>query len=672
MAASASMLSLTSPAGPDALVVIRLDAVETISALFRFEVTAVGADGIDPVSMLNQGACVELAVAGTATRYFHGIIEAFGAVDKAGPTDSEYRLTLVPRLVATALQEDCRMFFNVTAKDILQTIFGDASVSPVTFRLYGTPAQRKATAQYNETSLHFVTRLMEEEGWYYFFEHTADNHTLIIADRNAAFQAIPGADLGFGPGDTADLLTQWETPQTLTHGGVSLRDYDPDAPSKQLKADKATVLKHPGIANRKVFHWPGLTRDTGEIADRAQRQMEAAEAEVSLIQGAGRMGSLYAGGRFTVKVDTTAVPHVVRQIRHEASDDSRRSGSGHEAYANSFTAFPNTVPWRQPMTTHRPRMEGLHTAIVLAPDGQEIYTDEQGRIKIRFFWDWRQDATADNSDWVRVVQPWAGNGWGGQFIPRINTEVAVAFMDSDPDRPVVVGGFYNATDKPIFPVAEKTKSGFRTRSVLKGGTDAFNEFSLNDDIGKELVFLHAQKDLTTEVENDQILTVDNDRTVTVKGKETVTIKGDRAHEVTVGNESLVIKQGNQSIEVDTGNQTTLIKTGNQSTTLKTGNQTIELSMGNQTTTLDMGNQSTDVKLGNITIKADVGAITLQALQSITLKVGTNSLTISPTGVEIKGMMVSIEGQMQTEVKGLMTTTSGTAMLTLKGAITMIN
>jgi type VI secretion system secreted protein VgrG len=330
------------------------------------------------------------------------------------------------------------------------------------------------------------------------------------------------------------------------------------------------------------------------------------------------------------------------------------------------------VPWRQPMTTHRPRMEGLHTAIVLAPAGDEIYTDEQGRIKIRFFWDWRADATADNSDWVRVVQPWAGNGWGGQFIPRINTEVAVAFMDGDPDRPVVVGGFYNATDKPIFPVAEKTKTGFRTRSVLKGGTDAFNEFSLNDDIGKEIILLHAQKDLTTEVENDQILIVDNDRTVTVKGKETVTIKGDRAHEVTVGNESLVIKQGNQSIEVDTGNQTTLIKTGNQSTTLKTGNQTIELSMGNQTTTLDMGNQSTDAKLGNITIKADVGAITLQALQSITLKVGTNSLTISPTGVEIKGMMVSIEGQMQTEVKGLMTTTSGTAMLTLKGAITMIN
>jgi type VI secretion system secreted protein VgrG len=664
MPATDTMMSLTSPAGADALTVTRLSAVETISELFHFEVTAVGADGITPVSMLNQPACVALNNAGTTTRYFHGIVLDFGAVGKSGPTDTQYRFTLVPRLAETSLQADCRMFFKKTAKDILQTIFTEAGVTAVTFRLYGTPVSRDATAQYNETSLHFVTRLMEEEGWFYFFEHAADSHTLIVTDSNSGFQAISGADLRFGPGDTADQLTQWETPQTLTHGKVSLRDYDPDAPSKQLKANKPTVLKHGGASNREVFHWPGLTRDTGQIADLAKRRMEAAEAGVSLVQAAGRMGSLYAGGRFTVKEGTAApAPYVVREIRHLATDDLRRAGSGSETYSNSFTAFANTVPWRQPMATARPRMEGLHTAIVLAPSGEEIYTDDQGRIKVRFFWDWREDATADNSAWVRVVQPWAGNGWGGQFIPRINTEVAVAFMDADPDRPVVVGGFYNATDKPIFPVAEKTKTGFRSRSVLKGGTDMFNEFSFDDTKDSEVAFLHAQKDLTTEVENDQVLKVDHDRTVTVKGKETVTIKGNRAHEVTEGDESLLIKQGNQSIEVDTGNQ---------ATTLKTGNQTLELSMGNQTTTLDMGNQSTEAKLGNITVKADVGAITLQALQSITLKVGSNSLTISPTGVEIKGMMVSIEGQISTEVKGLMTTTSGSAMLTLKGAITMIN
>ena len=177
--------------------------------------------------------------------------------------------------------------------------------------------------------------------------------------------------------------------------------------------------------------------------------------------------------------------HVVREITHFAEDDSgSRRGEGASTYSNSFTALPNTVPWRQPMATARPRMEGLHTANVLAPSGEEIHTDDQGRIKIRFFWDWREDATADNSEWVRVVQPWAGNQWGGQFIPRVDTEVAVAFMDADPDRPIVVGGFYNGNDKPIFPVAEKTKLGFRSRSVTKGGTDDFNEILLRRQEGQ--------------------------------------------------------------------------------------------------------------------------------------------------------------------------------------------
>lgn len=623
-----SQLSLTSPAGEGVLTPLRLVAVEQISTLFRFELEAVAGSAIDPASMLNQPACVALNNGGVTTRYFHGIVAEFGAIGHGGPLETLYRLVLLPRLAATDLQADCRMFFHKTAKDILDTLFGEAGVTASAFRLYSIPASRDATAQYNETSLRFATRLMEEEGWFYFFEHAADGHTLVVTDGNTGFQAIPGATLRHGTGDTADLLTDWQDTQSLTHGQVSLRDYDPDMPDKQLKAQKQTILKHGGADARPVFHWPALTRSTAQVADLAKHRMEAAEAGVSLVRAEGRLGSLYAGGRFMLQGESgSPLPYVVQAIRHEVEDDARRSESGAESYANSFSAFPNAVPWRQPMATGRPRMEGLHTAIVLVPEGQEIHTDDQGRIKLRFFWDWRADATADNSAWVRVVQPWAGNGWGGQFIPRVGTEVAVAFMDADPDRPVVVGGFYNGADKPIFPVAEKTKLGFRSRSVTKGGADAFNEFSFNDDIGKEAMLLHAQKDFVTEVENDQTLTVDHDRTATVKGKETVTVTGDRTHEVSQGNEALVVKQGNQS---------------------------------------------TDVELGDISIKADAGSITVQAMQSITLKVGGNLLTLSQSGIELKGLMVTIEGQTTTELKGLMTTASGTAMLTLKGGVTMIN
>src|SRR5262249_3685070 len=157
--------------------------------------------------------------------------------------------------------------------------------------------------------------------------------------------------------------------------------------------------------------------------------------------------------------------------------------------ANRFAALPVKTTWRQPMLTPRPRMDGIHVALVIGPDGEEIYTDDLGRVQVRFFWDHRQDQTPDQKCWARVIQPWAGNGWGAQFIPRIGTEVAVAFVDGDPDRPIVVGGLYNGQDAPIYSKADKTKSGFRTRSSLKGGTSDLNELTFEDKKGSELVFV---------------------------------------------------------------------------------------------------------------------------------------------------------------------------------------
>lgn len=622
-----ALMSLTSPAS-DELTPVRLEARETISELFRFEIDAVSAEAIDAQSMLNKPACLSVNHAEQATRHFHGIVTEFGPYGHT-PLETRYRLVLRPQLVQAQLRTDCRMFFNKSVEDIVRIVLDEAGVTKVAFRIYSQPKPRKSVAQYNETQLHFITRLMEEEGWYYFFEHSADGHTLVIADDNNGFANVADNELRLGVAIGADVLSDLSRPDALTHGRVGVRDYDPDVPGKNLKAEQATVLKHGGTSNRAVFHWPALTRDISEAKARAKRRMEAAEAAVSLIEVAGANASLFAGGKFKLSDDKrVGVPYVVRDITHFAEDQRQRSESGQVSYSNRLTAFPNAVPWRQPMTTARPRMEGLHTAIVLAPAGEEIHTDDQGRIKIRFFWDWREDATADSSDWVRVVQPWAGNQWGGQFIPRVDTEVAVAFMDGDPDRPVVIGGLYNGSDKPIYPEAEKTKLGFRSRSVTKGGTADFNELTFDDKKGQEQLFVHAQKDMKTEVENDQSLEVGNDRTVKVKNDETVTIEQ-----------------------------------GDQSTTVK---------MGNQSNTVEKGSQSNRVKMGNVDVKVDLGRITVEAMQSITLKVGESSVTIDQTGVTLKGMMISVQGQVQTEVKGLMTTVKGDAMLVVKGGITMIN
>jgi type VI secretion system secreted protein VgrG len=282
-------------------------------------------------------------------------------------------------------------------------------------------------------------------------------------------------------------------------------------------------------------------------------------------------------------------------------------------------------------------MEGVHTALVLGPqhdkaseiksqDGEEIHTDALGRVKVRFYWDHRAEATGGQAVWARVVQPWAGKGWGAQFIPRVGTEVAVAFIDGDPDRPIVIGGLYNGRDTPIFSDGDKTKSGFRTRSSLAGGKSNFSEFSFDDKTGKELVFLHAEKDLTTEVENDQTTTVKHDQTLTVDNCRIVTVKQ---------------------------------------------NETIEVTQ-NRSVTINQGNDTLDVKMGNLSIKADAGKIDVQAMQSITLTVGGNSVKIDQQGVTINGIMVKVSGQAMADMSSPMTKVSGDGMLILKGGIMMLN
>ncbi|TAJ83504.1 type VI secretion system Vgr family protein [Reyranella sp.] len=604
------LLSLTSTA-ESPLQPIRMVAHEIICDLFHFEIEAIAEDKIDARGMLNKPACLAVNHGDEATRYFHGIVSRFGVIEQKGHTDTLYHMVLVPQLAHADIRSDCRLFFNKTAEDIIKTILDETGVTKTAFRLYSQPPQRKVTTQYNETALDFVTRLMEEEGWYYFFEHASDGHTLVITNDNNGFTTIPEAVVRLGMGDMADTLTEHRKIEEFAEGKIALRDYDDESPSKNLKVEQSTILKHGGTAHRPVFHWPALTYDTSQAKERAKRRMEAAEAAVSLIGANGAMANLFAGGKYKFRdKDGTETVQVVREITHTAEDTSAQANNGTASYSNNFSAFPNTVPWREPMETPRPRMEGLHTAIVVGPAGEEIYTDDYGRIKIRFPWDWRSDATADSGNWARVVQPWAGDQWGAQFIPRVGTEVAVAFMDSDPDRPIVVGGLYNGNDKPIFPVGEKTKLGFRSRSTTGGGSDEFNEISVDDKKGNEVVFLHAQKDMTVEVEHDHKLTVENDRKVVITGNEDVTLK-----------------------------------------------------RGNQTTKLDQG---------NVSVTTTLGKITLEALDSITLKVGSSSIKLDQMGVTVKGMMVKVEGTVMTEVKGTMTTVTGTAMLTLKGGILMIN
>jgi type VI secretion system secreted protein VgrG len=666
------MMSMSSPLGDDMLIPISLAANEHISEPYTFDVRAVCQQGvIDPDRLLYQPCCITLQSNGEPIRYFHGVVQsisAVGSIRGQGVGEHQmYHLTLMPRLWFLNQTLDCRVYQKLTTVAILGKLFDEVNL---TDRQLPPPGnEREYTVQFNETDLHFATRLMEEEGYFYFFEHTAHSHKLIVTNQNVAFTDIAGATMHRSGGESdATWLLDWVRPTGTVRGKMKFRDYDPTKPDTLLQAERSTTLKTAGVSQRDDFRWPALTFDNGTVSDRANRQVEAAEASASLFEGASRFGKFVPGGKFEIESRPSPGPYddtyVLRSVFHQASDETWLNQNATTSYVNQFTAFPSSVTWRQPLVTPRPRMDGVYTALVMGPqstkdtdiksqDGEEIYTDDLARVKVRFYWDHRREATGGDAIWARVIQPWAGKGWGAQFIPRVGTEVAVAFVDGDPDRPIVIGGLYNGRDTPIYSKDDKTKSGFRTRSSLKGGTSEFNEYTFDDKKGSELIYEQAQKDLKTYVKNDQTLTIDNCRSVTVKQDETVDIqnnqtikvKQDHSLEVTQGNRSIDVKQGNNSLKVD---------------------------MGNHDVRIGMGNHSTDVQMGNVSLKADLGQISNEAMQSIELKVGQSSITIDQMGVTIKGMMVSIEGTVQTQVKGLMTQVNADAMLMVKGAITMIN
>jgi type VI secretion system secreted protein VgrG len=657
--------------GGDVLIPVTLSAQEGISQPFRFEVDAACQTGqFDPNSVLNKPACITLQADGSPVRYFHGIVQSVTAMGtvrgESDPHDNQlYHFSLAPRLAFLSHTVDCRVYQNQSAGDIITAVFNDAGLTDVN----GPPSSssREYTVQFNETDLHFVTRIMEEEGWYYFFKHRADGHTLVIANANIAFSEIPGATLHLDSGEAdALLVTNFNRAASAVRGKMKFKDYDPENPDTLLQNEQPTTLATSGPDTRDVFRWPALTFDNGTLTNRTRWQMEAAEAMASLFDGATRFGGIVPGGQFSLssRSGTYNGTYVVRGVTHYANDDTWLAGAGTAVYSDTFTCFPSATTWRQPMVTPRPRMDGVHTALVMGPqsskdtdiksqDGEEIHTDDLARVKVRFYWDHRREATGGDAVWARVIQPWAGNGWGAQFIPRVGTEVAVAFVDGDPDRPIVVGGLYNGRDTPIYSKADKTKSGFRTRSSLKGGTSDFNEYTFDDKKGSEQIYEQAQKDLKTYVKNDQTLTIDNCRIVTVKKDETVDI------------------QNNQTIKVKQDHSLT-VTDGNRSIAVSKGNNSLNVDMGNHAVTISMGNHTTDVKMGNVSMKADLGQISNEALQSIELKVGESSIKLDQMGVTIKGMMISIEGQIQTQVKGLMTQLNADAMLQIQGAITMIN
>jgi type VI secretion system secreted protein VgrG len=643
------LLSLQTVLGRDVLQPVSFHARESISAPFAVTVETVCDEaGIDPDQLLFQPACLTISHGKGESRMLQGMVRSLVATGQPVRDRFAYTLTFVPKLWFMGQTSDCRIFQNTTIADIVTTLCGEAGQT-IELKIYGEKPQKVYVTQYNETDFAFLSRLLEEAGYYYYFIYSKSDHTMVVTDQNQGFpQDARPALIVRDQGGGLDTLTAWHKVGATVQGRYQLRDYDLTTPSTLPEAVQSTQLATEGASARDVFEWPALAVTSDAASARARLKMEAAEAEAGLFEATAENPALGAGSRFTISGDpydeSQGTEYIVRSVSSSGHDHSWVTGETGADFTSRFVAFKASLPWRERMVTPRPVMAGVHSAVVLGNSGEEIHADKYGRVKVRFFWDHRSDATADTTCWVRVMQPWSGNTWGWQHLPRVGTEVAVAFMDGDADRPLIMGGLYNGDMMPVFAVPdEQTRSGLRSRSTAQGSTSTFSELSFDDKKGEELMYLHAEKDMTVEVENDQKVTVTRDQTIEVDNNRSLTVKRKETIEV----------DDSQTVTVRNG-RTTTVEAAGDSLTVKGGDLTVTTSQG------------------DIAIEARAGSITIRAMQAIELSVGANKITINNEGVTVSATQIKVQGQAMVQVQAPMTQVSGDGMLTLKGGVMMLN
>ncbi len=644
MAGPVFAATVKTPLSGVAFTLLALEAEEGLSRPFRYLAT-VRADKADAdvASLLGKIASVTLTADGKAKRLFSGIVAEAGQLD-ADPRGASYRLDIRPALWLLSLAGDCRIFQQKSLSEIVQTVLKADGATRISDKLSGSYAKLDYVAQFDESDFAFVSRLLERAGIVYFFTHAEEGETLVLADDSSAFKPIAGPSalnyrMAQGSGLQPDAVSFLSRSARMTTGTFSTGDYSFLTPSTDL-----TVTSKGKGSDVTRYLYPGgyEKRDAGDAI--AKHQIQALDADAVQLAGESACPTLLPGATISIQGYGDAKvngKYVLISVSHIFTEDG---------YRNRFTALPADTVIRPLALTPRPRIAGLQTAKVVGKQGEEIWTDKYGRIKVQFPWDRQGKSDENSSCWIRVVQGWAGKGWGHLFVPRIGMEVMVAFVDGDPDRPLVVGALYNAEQTvPVTLPDDQTKSTIKTNSSKGGG--GFNQILFDDAKDKELIYLHAQKDMTSEVLHNRTATVTQDEKLTVS-------KGDRTVEVSEGKETHSVKK-TRDVTV-TGKETHTNKAdfdhtvdGNMSLTVK----------GNYSLTVQ--GSITIKATGAVTIESSAGAVTVKAAQSLE----TSGLTISnkaTTSLTNDGGMSitnTAQGKAALESSG---------MVTINGAMVKIN
>ncbi|MGT2475782.1 type VI secretion protein Vgr [Paraburkholderia steynii] len=611
------------PAGSD-LLFLRLTGHEELGRLSEFHLDLLSmSNDLKPGDLLGQDISVAIDLPSEGERQINGIVTAFRLLapgDKTRNRMARYEAMVRPRLWLLTRASHCRFFHEMTVPDIIAKVLQDYDVD-MSNKCSATYPSLEHCAQYRETDFAFVSRLMEHEGIYYYFEHKGGKHTLVMTDSADVHASIDhyatiSYDGWYEPVQEKECVYQWSSGAELQTGKYEVNEYDFEKPSSSNQQGLLSRATRPKVYDPPVYtmqeHLSGHIESSD--GDRyAKVGVEIRQARNDSISGRTSARGVWPGGLFKLQehaCDAQNHDYLVVSAEYEINTDTYVSTyTDHAAlpfFDCSFTALRKENQFRAERITPRPVVAGPQTAMVVGPDGDEILTDKYGRIKVQFHWE-QFAPPSDASErmkrcWVRVSHSWAGKRWGTFFIPRIGQEVLVDFIEGDPDRPLVTGCVYNANTMPPYDLpANSALSTLKSNSTKGGG--GFNEMRFDDTKGSEQLFFHAEKDHETWIKNDTLANVGNDRHLKVTGNEFIAVTGAR-HDAVTGDRNAKV-DGNDSLNVS---------------------QKLQEKVG-MDYALDAGM--------NVHIKAGMNVV-IEAGVSITLKAGGAFVVVGPASVAVSG------------------------------------
>jgi len=669
-------LHLATPLGKDALQLLSFSGTEEISNLFFFELELISRDlAIKAEDIVGKNITVSIDIGENDRHYFNGFVQRFVGGSQSIEGIRRYHATMVPWLWFLTQRTDCRIFQDMTVVEVIEKVFTELGLTDFDkSRVSGEHPKREYWVQYRETDFNFVTRLMEEEGIYYYFKQENGKHTLWMADSSQGYAQCIEYAVECPASDQAQTsfkphIKDWSHQYQYRSGGWEHTDYNFKTPTTDLRSSEKTVVKFENASKLQVYDYPGRYGEKQFGKNLSRLRMEEIEADHNMVFGTSDCKSFSAGHRFKVGAHRIEAEkdkeYVLRRVTHHAAGPSYESGqgAGESEYSNAFECIPSETAFRPPRMTPKPVIHGCQTAVVTGPSGEEIYVDKYGRIKVQFHWDRLGKKDENTTRWIRCKQIIAGNKWGFMAIPRIGQEVVVDFLEGDPDQPLITGCVYNDSQMPHYTLPdEKTKTYIKTNSSKEG--KGHNELMFEDLAGEERVYIHAEKDMDVRVKNNSTERISGNRHQII-GWEKDGNKGGDQCEMVYQDKHLNVKrnhiehiEGNMQLligggEGDNGNLDVMIEKDKaelvkgDSHLVVTGalNQKVSGGLSMQVTgdshTKSGGNIAQESgPMGEIHLKGGMKVI-IEAGMQLSLKAAGGFIDIGPSGVTIQGIMVNV-------------------------------